>query len=366
MKKILLIIVLITNIVLPTFANNTNKIRDIYFNEIDVINSNNNIDYRYGGIGISATGYSPDNSKLYESINSEITFYDVNLKKILKDTQENFYNESFVTKLKHIPNNADSYKISVSANPDFDCFNEIRKRINMTTSIIQLGYALSDFYTGNYAKSEELLNRNKGFLISFNNSFKQSYPNGYLLDNGNQIFFENIRTSCQAITENIRPYDIKPCATMILDINGFEPPNENSTKNEIKDRFIYYVYANKIVPDKNSIEELLKKELPTTAQISSVLKKSILSDYKKFVKSIKIIDTNPIIEIIANNKTNKTLHSSISVKFYDSNKNLIDIYNIDDWEIYPANNEETSMHLGINFNKLSKEVKYFDIIITNK
>lgn len=370
MKKLILALFLLIGC-LPCFAGDSNQIRPIYLRNLEVINPNDYVFYSTEGLKIDGDSEDKDDN-LFSKVGVKTIFYNKQGKKLGQNEQDAFYNGHFEIKASNIPNNTTSYKLIPIQPSNFDYYSFVEPRFLSIIHSFQVAYAFNDF---TYKTPEKLLNTRDGLLSEYSKytGFKETYPNGYMLNNGIQMFFQVLNNSCKDFNDydNEQPSEYNACAKIVVDINGYDYPNKITTTEEINDRFKFLLYANKSVPYKNSAEEAIINERPINALLSYSVKDSIRYNYKKWTKNLIISDTYPFQEIIADNVGNKTIIADIEIKYYDKDGKILNTKNINGWEIEPTHdvlsfgNTTTSIYLIQDFSKLNPDIKFFDIIITN-
>lgn len=371
MKKIILALFLFMGC-LPSFADDSNQIRPIYLRNLDVINPNNNVSYFSEGLKIEGGSSDNENIDFYD-LGVKTIFYNKEGKKVSQDIQDTSYNGHFEIKTPaDLSPDIISYKVIPIQHSKFDYYSYIKNRLQLTIWGIQGGYEITDFIHSQYSTPEKLLNRDKGLLSIFS-MFKETYPNGYMLPEGTQILFKVLNKSCNSYNEynNERPSERNACVKMVVDINGFDFPNKFTTTEEMNDRFKFLLYANKLVPYEDSVEEAILKGWPINTSLSYSIQDAIRYKYKKWVKNLNVSYTYPSYKIVADNTGDKSIIADIKIEFYNKNGERFATDNIENWEVYPTHNDfhddnTTYMNIPLNFDKLDKNVEFFDIIITNK
>lgn len=375
MKKFILALFLFMGC-LPSFAGDSNQIRPIYLRNLDVINPNNNVSY--SSLDLKIEGGSSDNENInFYDLGVKTIFYNKEGKKLSQNIQDTFYNGNFEIKTPaDLSPDITSYKVIPVQHSNLDYYSYIKSQLKNTIDVFNFGYITTDFINSQYNTPEKLLNQYNGLLSEFS-EFKETYPNGYMLGSGTQIFFQVLNNSCGNFNEynNERPSDYTACVKMIIDVNGYDLPNKNTTLEEINDRFTFLLYANKLIPYKNSAEEAIINGRPINALLSYYVKDLMRYNYKKWVKNLNVSYTYPSYKIVADNTGDKSIIADIKIKFYNKNGEVLATDNIENWEVYPTHNEEsfgfhgdntTDMIIPLDFENLSKDVEFFDIIITNK
>ena len=370
MKKIILTILLLTCVILPSFAEDTNKIANIYLRNLEVVNQKEYVDYSENGLKIFADTNINNSSIDYDEIGAKVIYYNNEKRKIGQKILQNlFFNGHFMFDISSLPSDVDSYKIIPVKSSSIDYYRYIKNTLTSVIFSLNLGYDMSDMFSAVYNTPERLLNTETGILSELGN-FKQSYPNGYMLASGTQIFLRSLNKSCKNFNKDIdeRPSVYNACAEVTIDVNGMQLPNEMSNEEEIKDRFRFLLYADSLVPYKNSVEEKIMEGSPINAVVSNILVKEMYYDYCKFIKNLEITYTSFGIELIANNNSNKIQKANIQIKFYNKLGEIVDTYEAPEpFEIYPNNKDGTPISIGFNPNTLNnKDINYFDVIITNK
>lgn len=374
MKKFILTLFLVM-CCLPSFAEDSATIRPIHLRNLDVINPNNDVRYFPGDFKIY--GVLNDNGDgEFHDLRIKSIYYNKNRKKLSQNTQDIFYNGLFEIKIPNLSTDINSYKVIPTQCFNLDYYSYIKSKLQNILFGVHLGYDMADFSNSKYNTPEKLLSRYDGVLSEFS-EIKETYPNGYMLNNGTQIFFHVLNNSCHDFNEysNERPSEYNACVKMIIDVNGYGLPNKNTTLDEINDRFTFLLYANKLVPYKNSAEEAIINGRPINAILSYYIKDLMRYNYKQWVKSLNMSYTYPNYEIVADNTGNKPIMADIEVKFYKKNGEILETKNFRNWEVRPTYNDTllgqlesntTYINIPLDFDKLDKDVEFFDIIITNK
>lgn len=358
---------------LPSFAGDSNQIRPIYLRNIDVINPKNNVIYYSKDLKIEGYSDNNDNSE-FNDLGIRTIYYNKQGKKIGQNEQNTFYCSGFYINTSNIPADTTSYKVIPIQHSKFDYYSYIKRQLKNTIGVFNFGYITTDFINSQYNTPEKLLNIEEGLLSAFR-EFKETYPNGYMLEDGTQILFKVLNKSCKSYNErnNERPSERNACVKMTIDINGFDYPNKMTTTEEINDRFKFLLYANKLVPYEDTVEEAILREWPINTSLSYSVQDAIRYKYKKWIKTLNIIHTLPTYELFADNWDDKTITADIEIKFYNKNGEMLNTDKIENWNIRPTHqdfpgfhDEDNITYIPFNFDKLDKDVEFFDIIITNK
>ena len=384
MKKILLLLVLVLSINSNVRAEELNKINRANLRNLNIVNSDNSIDYSVDEIKYHHYIDGPVNflEKLpdIKNIPITITTYKENKKKI----NQYFYNApiiksgsnyEIILSQENLPLKAQFYTIKPQKIRNYNYYEIIKKRfLTMNAGLNQalvLSYALYEI-NQDFNTTIGLINNNQGIKSRFN--IQEEYPNGFMLTNNIQIFINQLNSTCKYLDiEESKPSKGTACAELIIDINGNELPNLESDLHNINDRFSLLLYPNTILPLEDSIEKAIIEEKPINAVISNMLINNLKREYNNVLKGININnESRNYIEIYALNKDNNRKISKISFesKLYDKKDQLINKYSQD------VNNEIVEDFFGRKeYNDdifvltslfIPKNTKYFDIVITNK
>lgn len=188
------------------------------------------------------------------------------------------------------------------------------------------------------------------------------YNNGYFIDNGSIYVVElkklSKNDSCPFNPE--KPDLNMACGVITIDINGFNAPNTNITRDTINDRFRFLIYPKKVLLYPSDEYDFYVNST-NNRFLAEGLNTEIFNEYWDYNKKLHVEDTFPRLKVIVENNNDKTtIEKQLEIRFYDANNKQIDSWV---WNIPSVPSIRYIFEKELDFSKLNKNIKTYDVTL---